>query len=71
MKNYQIQIIIEATLSFLGSSGISLFSNWFAVYDLLKPTIFIQNVLHLYINLACLSRCLFVCLFVFLSVCIQ
>jgi len=48
MKNYQIQIIIEATLSLLGSSGISLFSDWFAVYDLFKPTIFIQNVLHLY-----------------------
>jgi len=31
MKNYLIQIIKAANLSFWGSSGISLFSDWFRI----------------------------------------
>ena len=48
MKNYKIQIIIEATLSSLGSSGISLFqiNCVFGEYDLFKPAIFLQNLIY-------------------------
>ena len=46
IKNYQIQTIIEANLSYIGFSGISSFLNWLRIlaeYDMLKPTIFFQK----------------------------
>ena len=56
-KNYQIQIIKGENLSYLGSFGISSFSDGlrFAEYDVFKPTIFLQidvriNLTQFYIN---------------------
>ena len=46
IKNYQIQTIIEANLSYIGFSGILSFLNWLRIlaeYDMLKPTIFCQK----------------------------
>ena len=46
IKNYQIQTIIGANLSYIGFSGISSFLNWLRIlaeYDMLKPTIFFKN----------------------------
>jgi len=49
-KNYQIQIIKGANLSYLGSFGISSFSDGlrFAEYDVFKATIFFTK-LYIYI----------------------
>ena len=45
MKNYEIQIIIGANLSYLDSSGISSIFRLVAEYDLFKPKNFIQNLI--------------------------
>ena len=46
MKNYEIQIIIGANLSYLDSSEISSIFRLVAEYDLFKPKNFIQNLIY-------------------------